>query len=74
MTKGATADEAEFKGKVDKRIKEVMRLLFLTVKDKIKRQFGCFEIFGLDFLLDKDLVPHLIEVSKNPSLFLDTLA
>ena len=35
--------------------------------NKNNRKF-CFEIFGYDFLIDKNLVPWLIEVNTNPCL------
>ena len=50
-----------------------MRLIFLTVKDKLDRRFGCFELFGFDFLVDDQLNPALIEINTNPALFTDTL-
>merc|ERR1712185_619402 len=34
-----------------------------VVKDKLERKYGCFEIFGLDFLLDDNLDPQLIEIN-----------
>jgi D-alanine-D-alanine ligase-like ATP-grasp enzyme len=54
------------------KINEVMRLMFLQIKDKLDRKFGCFEIFGFDFMLDGDLSPKLLEININPALFLDT--
>ena len=51
---------------------EVMRLMFLQIKDKLDRKFGCFEIFGYDFMLDSELNPMLLEININPALFLDT--
>jgi hypothetical protein len=42
----------------------------LAVKDKLnvlERKF-CFEIFGYDFILDKDYKPYLLEVNTNPGL------
>ena len=45
-----------------------MRLVFLSVKDKLERRFGCFEIFGLDFLISADdLNPKLMEITSCPS-------
>jgi len=49
-----------------------MRLVFTTVKDKLDRKYGCFELFGFDFLVDSDLNPQLIEVNTNPALYTDT--
>lgn len=49
-----------------------MLLVFLTVKDKLDRKFGCFELFGFDMLIDDKMNPHLIEINTNPALFTDT--
>ena len=62
----------QFKAKVIDPINEVMRLIFLTVKDKLDKKFGCFEVFGYDFMLNSALEPQLIEINVNPALFLDT--
>ena len=45
---------------------EIMRLLFLEVKDKLDARYGCFEIFAFDFLLGEDLTPRLMDVTSNP--------
>lgn len=62
----------EFEGRVVAKCNEICRLLFESVKDKLERKYGCFEIFGLDFLLDANLDPQLIEINTNPALFTDT--
>jgi D-alanine-D-alanine ligase-like ATP-grasp enzyme len=49
-----------------------MRLMWLQMKDKLDRKFGCFEIFGFDFMLNAQLVPQFLEVNMNPAMFLDT--
>ena len=48
------------------RILEIMRLLFMEVKDKLDARYGCFEIFAFDFLLGEDLTPRLMDVTSNP--------
>lgn len=58
--------------RVDARIQEIMKLVFITVKDKLDRKFGYFELFGFDFLVDDNLNPFLIEINTNPALFTDT--
>lgn len=72
IKEGKVKDQVEYKEKVTARINEVMRLMFLQIKDKLDRKFGCFEIFGFDFMLDGDLMPKLLEININPALFLDT--
>ena len=51
---------------------EICALLFNSVKMRLERKFGCFELFGLDFILDEKLNPYLIEINTNPALFTDT--
>ena len=62
----------EFKLRVTDRINEVMRLTFLQTKSALDCKFGCFEVFGYDFMLDDDCNPQLLEININPALFLDT--
>ena len=66
----------EFDGKVNierdifVKIKNLIRLTFHSVKDKInlnKRKF-CFELFGFDFIIDRNLDVFLLEVNTNPGL------
>jgi len=47
----------DFDLKVLKKCDEICRLVFETVKDKLEQNFGCFELFGLDFMLDEALNP-----------------
>lgn len=61
-----------FNQKVVQKCDEICRLLFESVKDKLERKYGCFEVFGLDFLLDDNLDPQLLEINTNPALFTDT--
>lgn len=72
ISEGKVTNADEFRTRVTLRINEVMRLMFLQIKDKLDRKFGCFEMFGFDFMLDHDLSPKLLEVNINPAMFLDT--
>ena len=63
----------QFYEKIVKKIDEICRLVIETIKDQIDRKYGCFELFGLDFLLDEYLNPHLIEINTNPAIFTDTV-
>jgi hypothetical protein len=52
------------------RIKDLIIDSFMSVRNKMnpnKRKF-CFELFGLDFLLDEDFRTWLIEINTNPYL------
>jgi D-alanine-D-alanine ligase-like ATP-grasp enzyme len=69
---GIIGSAEEYAEKVDSKINEIMRLMFLQMKEKLDRKFGCFEIFGFDFMLDSQLNPYLLEVNINPAMFLDT--
>jgi len=51
---------------------EIMRMIFMVVKDKLDKKFGCFEMFGFDILIDDQLNPYLIEINTNPAMFTDT--
>ena len=72
LSKGIITSADEYTERVDNKINEVMRLMFLQMKEKLDRKFGCFEIFGFDFMLDSQLNPYLLEVNINPAMFLDT--
>ncbi len=74
LLKGIITSADEYTERVDNKINEVMRLMFLQMKEKLDRKFGCFEIFGFDFMLDSQLNPYLLEVNINPAMFLDTKA
>jgi hypothetical protein len=52
------------------RIKEIVRMSMLSVRRKVNKQERsyCFEVFGYDFMLDRECNPWLIEVNTNPCL------
>lgn len=43
-------------------------LIFNTTSRSTKHRNVCFELFGFDILLDKNLKPWLLEVNISPSL------
>ena len=53
-----------------KSLKNVIEISMKAVKKNINinNRKGCFEIFGYDFMFDKDLNPYLIEINTNPGL------
>lgn len=51
-------------------MKDIIKVSLKAIEKKIdpfNRKF-CFEIFGYDFILDKNLKPWLIEVNTNPCI------
>lgn len=64
--------DAKFKPAYDK-MKSISTELIEAVSRKINPQHKqyCFEIFGLDFMLDDKLNPFLIEANSNPCLEVD---
>jgi len=71
VEQGKIKSESEF-DIVKKKIDEICRLTFEAVKPRLDSKFGCFELFGFDFMLDSELNPVLIEVNTNPAMFTDT--
>ena len=55
---------------VQAEVKPIIELTMMSSKNilnKHQRRF-CFEIFGYDFMIDKNRKPWLIEVNTNPCL------
>ena len=59
-----------FKNEVIPKIKNIIKFVFQSVKNKINglNRNYTFEIYGFDFMLDIDFNPFLIEVNLNPGL------
>ena len=51
-------------------MKFLIKLSFKAVSNKLKKidPVLCFEIFGYDFILDKDFKPWILEINDNPGL------
>jgi hypothetical protein len=60
----------DFKDLVNSEILPIIELTLISARQKINKQNRrfCFEIYGYDFMIDKDLKPWLIEVNTNPCL------
>ena len=57
--------------KFDKLINDMKDLIIISmnsVKDKLKKinNVLCFEIFGYDFIIDKNFKPWILEINNNP--------
>eukprot|EP00753_Platysulcus_tardus_P010163 PLAT2509.1.p1 GENE.PLAT2509.1~~PLAT2509.1.p1 ORF type:complete len:628 (+),score=200.62 PLAT2509.1:272-2155(+) len=50
------------------RIEHVIMLTLLMVHDDVPRDDNCFELFGFDIMLDRNLKPWIIEVNASPAL------
>jgi hypothetical protein len=57
-------------GHIMRKIKTLIQLTFSAVKDSINsnNRKNCFEIFGFDFIIDKNLDISILEVNTNPGL------
>ena len=51
---------------------ETFKSVFLNRKNEITKRKGCFELIGIDVLVDSNLEHHLLEMNINPALFTDT--
>ncbi|XP_028393801.1 uncharacterized protein LOC114518086 [Dendronephthya gigantea] len=51
-----------------KRMQEIMLHCFQSVRYKLERKLGYFDLLGFDFMLDEDLKVWLIEINVNPAL------
>merc|ERR1711959_58703 len=50
-------------------MKKIMHSVFDAAKPGLEPAKGQFELFGLDFVLDEQLKPWLIEVNTNPAMW-----
>lgn len=56
--------------KIYERIKQIGWIAMNSVRRKldVNNQGNCFELFGLDFMIDMNLKVWLIEVNSNPCI------
>ena len=56
--------------KIYPQIKKIVFDIILSVADKIdvNKKLHCFELFGLDFMIDGNFEVKLLEVNANPCL------
>ncbi|VDP71985.1 unnamed protein product [Echinostoma caproni] len=50
------------------RIQRIIYQVFLAVKNRLATRIGLFQLFGLDFMLDQEMRPWLLEVNSNPAM------
>lgn len=52
------------------KLKNIIKISLLSVKNKInmRNKKYSYEIFGYDFILDRNLKPYLLEINTNPGL------
>jgi hypothetical protein len=48
-------------------IREISEVTIASLQDTIKQKSNCFELFGFDFLVDKNLKLWLLEVNMSPA-------
>eukprot|EP00736_Rhodelphis_marinus_P009410 Rmarinus@m.5037 len=61
----------DVRGHIFSQIRFLINLVFrASMKLMNPNKFTCFELFGLDFLINEDLEVSLIEVNTSPALFL----
>jgi hypothetical protein len=53
-------------------LRRVCSEVFHAAKPKLQRRRGFFELLGVDFLVDADLRPWLLEVNTNPALWVSS--
>lgn len=49
-------------------MKTIAQYLIASISSRVRRKQYTFELFGLDFMLDNELKPFLIEANSNPCL------
>jgi tubulin monoglycylase TTLL3/8 len=66
--------KTNFYSEILPQIKEMVRETILASYKKIdtNRRLNCMEIFGYDFMIDRNFKPWLIEVNTNPCLELSS--
>lgn len=48
-------------------VEKIVQSLFYRIADQFDSNKNCFELFGLDFVIDEDLKPWLIEANMSPA-------
>ena len=61
-----------FTDKIERGMVETLGRLLMQVGSRIEQKLGCFELLGVDFMLDDDNRLYLIEVNVNPAIYTDT--
>jgi tubulin monoglycylase TTLL3/8 len=54
-------------GKIRQKMNEIIVKTFQACQESIEHRVNCFEIYGMDFILDYKLNPWLLEVNLSPA-------
>ncbi len=49
-------------------MREILKYTFACGEKRLQRKGGCFELMGVDFMIDDNFKPYLIEINTNPAL------
>lgn len=69
---GYISDTEKYLKQLEKQIKRVLAYVVNCGKSRIVRKQGMFELFGCDFMIEKNLQVKLLEINTNPAIFTDT--
>lgn len=57
---------------IEEEMVRISVMLFRAAAKETEQRWGCFELIGLDFMLDEGRKVYFIEANTNPALFTDT--
>lgn len=67
-----TKEQGPFWPQIHEHMKRSLVAIFEASRDLLERRRGYFDLLGIDFMLDEDLNPYLLEVNSNPAIWFDS--